>query len=162
MTSNIDILYTFGKNFSPRVRIRDRYFKMKLCLARINWQSLLFLNEKSCRRSGHFRRERRVTLEWGGQDEMIDTQKQRWEWLEMAFHRGFPTCELPPIGVLWLVPAGVCVSTHRPRLWSQESWELAVLERERERGGGGRLGEEEREMSGEKTKLGYKLGTVTC
>ena len=53
-TSNIETLYTIGKHFSPRVGIRDSYLKIRLFLARINWQSFLFMHEKVRRRSGHF------------------------------------------------------------------------------------------------------------
>ena len=80
--SNIDILYIVGKNFSPRVWIRDRYLKIRLYLARINWQSLSFLRGKVCRLSKHFRREWRVPLCQGGWEEPVGIQKRRWKWPE--------------------------------------------------------------------------------
>ena len=61
-TPNLDILYTIGKNVLPWVWIQYRCLKTRLHLARINWQSLLFLYEKMCRQFGHFHHEWRVPL----------------------------------------------------------------------------------------------------
>ena len=66
MNSNIDIWYTIKKYFSPRVWIQNRHLKMRLRLSRINWQNLLFWHKKECRRSRHFRHERRVLFWWEG------------------------------------------------------------------------------------------------
>ena len=40
----------------------------------------LFLHENMCRRSEHFRLERRVPFWWEGWDEWIGTQKWQWKW----------------------------------------------------------------------------------
>ena len=89
-TSNISILYTVGKYFLSRVWIWDRYLKIRLCLTWINWQSLSFLHEKACLRSGHFRRERRVPLWRGRQNNWLTpslaVKSRQW----MAEHDGEP------------------------------------------------------------------------
>ena len=53
-TPIIGILYTVGNHFSPRVWIWDSYLKIRLRLARINYQSFFILHGKACRRSGTF------------------------------------------------------------------------------------------------------------
>ena len=54
MVPNIDKLYTIGKNLLPRVWIRDRYLKIRICLTQINWQSLSFLHKKMFDELGTF------------------------------------------------------------------------------------------------------------
>ena len=82
MTSNIDILYTVGKPFSPRVWILYRYLKIRLSFAQINRQNLPFLHEKVCQRSGHFCREQGVLLWRGDQEEFVGTQLGLQNWPE--------------------------------------------------------------------------------
>ena len=59
---NIDILYIVGKYFLLRLRMWDGYLKVRLRLARINWQSFTILHRKAWWRSKHFHRGRRVPL----------------------------------------------------------------------------------------------------
>ena len=87
MTSNIDILYIVGKHFSSRVWIQDRCLKIRLYLAWINCQYLLFLHRKMCRWSVHFRHERRVPLWRGGQEELVGTLNRKWGCLEIVVQR---------------------------------------------------------------------------
>ena len=79
---NIDILYIVRKYFSPRVWNWDHYFKISLRLARINCQSFVILHRKVCWRSGHFRREQRVPLRWGGLEELVGTLNHFQKWPE--------------------------------------------------------------------------------
>ena len=54
MILNIGKLYTIGKHFSSQVWIRDRYLKIKICLAWIHLQSSCFFMEKCAENSGTF------------------------------------------------------------------------------------------------------------
>ena len=54
---------------------------MKLCLARIPWQSLSLLQEKACQRSEHFHHKWRIPLWQRGWEELIGTKNHspaRW------------------------------------------------------------------------------------
>ena len=65
MTPNISKLYIVENIFSPRVWIRDLYLKIRLCLARINYQSFAILHGKERRQSRNFHCERRIPS-WRG------------------------------------------------------------------------------------------------
>ena len=54
MTPNIGILYTIGKKISPQIYIRDRYLKIRLCLAQINCQNFVILHEKRANNLDNF------------------------------------------------------------------------------------------------------------
>ena len=148
-TSNIDILYTIGKYFFPLVWIRYRYFKIRLYLARINWQSLSLLHKKVCRRSGHFCREWRVLLEQGGQEELFGTHLGYQNWPENGKRcRGATTFprwlqlggwEVVPhqFGILWCPSYVACRELTTVARWSRRGCFLCLE----------RKGEEERESS---------------
>ena len=152
MTSNIDILYTVGKYFSPQLRIWDRYIKIRLYLTRINWQCFAILHKKSHRWSEQFRLEQRVPLQQGGREELIGTHfgHQNWpkdgggHWEAMPCH----------FAILWRPSYGICGEL---KIGTRQSWRGCVLHlerdtswtrREKERlGGRGRIGGEKGEAS---------------
>ena len=111
---NIGILYTIGNHFSPWLTIRDRYLKIWLRLARINYQSFVNLYGIMCHQPRHFRHEWRVPLRWEGHKELIYTHRRWWGWPETAFccrSPRNPPCRwlylsargagFPPIVVVW-------------------------------------------------------------
>ena len=119
------IIYRW-KSFFTRVWIQDRYLKIRLCIARIFYQSFAILHGKMCWQSGHFHHEWRVPLQWGYWEELVGTLNRQWLWLEMvmqpwavrAWPRGlhvqpmlrvdFHEVGFQPNGVFWRSSFGAC------------------------------------------------------
>ena len=90
MTSNIDILYTVGKNFLSQVWIRDCYLTIRPRLALINYQSFTIMHRKACRWSRHFRRKRRVPLRWEGWEKIVGTLNHLQKWPKTSIWTPYP------------------------------------------------------------------------